>query len=393
MLARILWLALGSFAVGTETFVVAALLPSLASDLAVTVAAAGGIVTVFALGYAIGSPVLSVLAANVERKRLLIACLVVFALGNLAAAAAESLAGLMAARIVLAFSAGLYIPTANAVAAAVAGPHRQGRGIAIVVGGMTVAVALGVPLGAWLAAHATWRASFVLVAIASAIAALGLIVGLPRDLPRGTSTLRQRLEVARRPDILRGLAVTLAFSAGVFELFTFLAPLLTGPAGLDAEGVSAVLFLFGVGAAAGNLIGGNAADRFGALRTVRIGLSAMIALFVAMAIAARAPHPLAAPAIIALVGLWGVLGWMTYSAQMTHLVRLAPNLGSVTLSLNSSAFYVGVAGGSAVGGLLLSVGTIADLAWFAAAMQLVALAIAGWPRRAAVPTMLAQDAD
>jgi predicted MFS family arabinose efflux permease len=205
--------------------------------------------------------------------------------------------------------------------------------------------------------------------------------------------VRQRLEVARRPDILRGLAVTLAFSAGVFELFTFLAPLLTGPAGLDAEGVSAVLFLFGVGAAAGNLIGGNAADRFGALRTVRIGLSAMIALFVAMAIAARAPHPLAAPAIIALVGLWGVLGWMTYSAQMTHLVRLAPNLGSVTLSLNSSAFYVGVAGGSAVGGLLLSVGTIADLAWFAAAMQLVALAIAGWPRRAAVPTMLAQDAD
>jgi predicted MFS family arabinose efflux permease len=393
MLARIIWLALGSFAVGTETFVVAALLPSLASDLAVTVAAAGGIVTVFALGYAVGSPVLSVLAANVERKRLLIACLIVFALGNLAAATAQSLAGLMAARVVLAFAAGLYIPTANAVAAAVAGPQRQGRGIAIVVGGMTVAVALGVPLGAWLAAHATWRASFVLVAVASVIAALGLVIGLPRDLPRGTSTLQQRLDVARRPDILRGLAVTLAFSAGVFELFTFLAPLLSGPAGLDAQGISAVLFLFGIGAAAGNLIGGNAADRFGALRTVRIGLTGLIVLLVAVALAASTQHPLASPAIIALVALWGVLGWMTYSAQMTHLVRLAPALGSVSLSLNSSAFYVGVAGGSAVGGLLLSVGTIADLAWFAAAMQIVALAIAGWPRRAAVPSALAQQAD
>lgn len=393
MLARIIWLALGSFAVGTETFVVSALLPSLASDLAVTVAAAGGIVTVFALGYAIGSPVLSVLAANVERKRLLIACLIVFALGNLAAAAAQSLAGLMAARVVLAFAAGLYIPTANAVAAAVAGPQRQGRGIAIVVGGMTVAVALGVPLGAWLAAHATWRASFVLVAVAGAVAALGLVLGLPRDLPRGASTLRQRLDVARRPEILRGLAVTLAFSAGVFELFTFLAPLLSGPAHLDAEGISAVLFLFGVGAAAGNLIGGNAADRFGALRTVRIGLAAMTALFIATAFAASTRHPLASPAIVALVGLWGVLGWMTYSAQMTHLVRLEPTLGSVTLSLNSSAFYVGVAGGSAVGAFALSVGTIAHLAWFAAVMQLVALAIAGLPRRAIVPAAIAQEGD
>lgn len=393
MFARIVWLALGSFAVGTETFVVSALLPSLADDLGSTVAAAGAIVTVFALAYAIGSPVLSVMAANVERKRLLIASLVVFALGNLMAAGAQTLAQLILARVVLALAAGTYIPAANAVAAAVAGPQRQGRGIAIVVGGMTVAVALGVPIGAWLAAHTTWRAAFLLVAGAGAIAALGLLIGLPRDLPRGASTLRQRLEVARRPDVLRGLAVTMAFSAGVFELFTFLASLLTGPGRLDAEGVSAVLFLFGIGAAAGNLIGGHAADRFGALRTVRIGLSGMIALFVATALAAGSTSPMAPTAIIALVSLWGVLGWNTYSAQMTHLVRLAPQLGSVTLSLNSSAFYVGVAGGSALGAFALSTGSIADLAWIAAAGQLLALAIAALPNRIATPAAIAEQAD
>jgi predicted MFS family arabinose efflux permease len=393
MLARILWLALGSFAVGTETFVVSALLPSMADDLGVTVAAAGVIVTVFALAYAIGSPVLSVLSANVERKRLLLASLVIFTLGNLLAAGAHTLAQLVLARVVLALAAGTYIPAANAVAAAVAGPQRQGRGIAIVVGGMTVAVALGVPLGAWLSAHTTWRAAFLLVAVAGAIAAIGLLVGLPRDLPRGASTLRQRLEVARRPDVLRGLAVTMAFSAGVFELFTFLAPLLTGPARLDAQGVSAVLFLFGIGAAAGNLIGGQAADRFGALRTVRVGLVGMTVLFLATAVSAGSTSTAAPTAIIALVGLWGVLGWKTYSAQMTHLVRLAPQLGSVTLSLNSSAFYIGVAGGSALGAVVLSAGDIANLAWIAAAAQIVALAIAGWPRRVPAQAVAVQDAD
>lgn len=393
MFARIVWLALGSFAVGTETFVVSALLPSVAGDLHVSVAASGAVVTAFALAYAIGSPVLSVMAANVERKRLLVASLVIFALGNVMAAFAQSFTQLILARIVLALAAGTYIPAANAVAAAVAGPQRQGRGIAIVVGGMTVAVALGVPLGAWLSAHTTWRAAFVLVAVAGAIATLGLMIGLPRDLPRGTSTLRQRLDVARRPEVLRGLAVTLAFSAGVFELFTFLAPLLIGPGRLDAEGVSLVLFLFGIGAAAGNLIGGQAADRFGALRTVRAGLAGLAVLFVATALAATSPSPGAATAIIVLVSLWGVLGWNTHSAQMTHLVRLSPELGSVTLSLNASAFYIGVAGGSALGAFAFSAGKIADLAWIAAAAQLAALAIAAWPQRVRVPVAAAEQAD
>jgi predicted MFS family arabinose efflux permease len=394
MLARLAWLALGTFAVGTETFVVAALLPSIAADLGTAVAAAGGVVTVFALAYAVGSPVLSVLAANVDRKRLLVVCMVLFAVGNLLAAAAQSLGHLMLARILLALTAGLYVPTANAVAAAVAGPQRQGRGIAIVVGGLTVSVVVGVPLGAWLGAHASWQATFILVAAMSALAALGLAAGLPRDLPRGASTLQQRLELARRPDVLRGLAVTFAFSAGVFGLFTFLAPLLMGPAGLDAQGVSAVLFLFGVCSAAGNILGGYAADRFGALRTVRASLFALAIVLTAIALSADALPPAAARvAIVALVGLWGITGWSVHSAQMTHLVRLTPNLGSVALSLNASAFYLGVASGSALTAFALGFMTVADLGWIAAAAQLLALAIAGLPRRAPVAAIAAPQAD
>ena len=148
MPAPLIWLAVGAFAVGTETFVVAALLPSIAADFRVTVAAAGQIVTAFALAYAIGSPVLSVLTGGFDRKRLLIACLLLFSLANLLAAATHGLLELTLARIVLAVTAGLYVPTANAVATAIAGPERRGRAIAVVVGGLSVAVALGVPIGA-----------------------------------------------------------------------------------------------------------------------------------------------------------------------------------------------------------------------------------------------------
>ena len=383
MPAPLIWLAVGAFAVGTETFVVAALLPSIAADFRVTVAAAGQIVTAFALAYAIGSPVLSVLTGGFDRKRLLIACLLLFSLANLLAAATHGLLELTLARIVLAVTAGLYVPTANAVATAIAGPGRQGRAIAVVVGGLSVAVALGVPIGAWLAAHASWPATFLLVAAISAAAAAGLMIGLPRELPRGVTTLAQRLNVARRPEILHGLAVTLAFSTGVFSIFTFLAPLLIDAAGLDAQGVSATLFLFGVAAAGGNALGGYAADRFGAVPTVRVGLVMLALVFGLLAVGAKAFAPPAATiAIIAAIGLWGIVGWGVYSAQMANLAGLAPGVAMVTLSLNSSTFYLGVAAGSVLGAFTLSIGTVGDLGWVASLGQVVALATLELPRRA-----------
>src|SRR5262245_5603710 len=141
MLLRLAWLAVGAFAVGTETFVIAALLPAIATDLHVSVAAAGQVVTMFALAYGVGAPVLSVLAGDVDRKWLLVGCLVAFALANLLAAAAQSLGSLTRARALLALTAGLYVPTANAVATALVKPEQRGRAIAVVVGGLTVAVA------------------------------------------------------------------------------------------------------------------------------------------------------------------------------------------------------------------------------------------------------------
>jgi predicted MFS family arabinose efflux permease len=380
MFGRLIWLALGALAVGTETFVIAALLPSIASDLRVSLAAAGQAVTVFALAYAIGAPMLSIAAGDVDRRKLLAGCLAVFSIANLMAAGAQNLPHLVLARILLALTAGLYVPTANAVASAMVPSHMRGRAIAVVVGGMTVAVAFGVPLGAWIGAYVSWRMTFVMVAAIGAIAVAGLWFGLPRNLPRGATSLSQRLAVARRPEILHGLAVTLAFATGVFTVFTFLAPLLNRSAGFDAHQVSATLFLFGVAAAAGNALGGAAADRFGPLPTVRAGVAAIAVIFATLSFATTTLSTgYAAVVIVTTIGLWGIVGWGLYSAQMANLVRLAPDVAMVTLSLNSSTFYLGVAVGSMLGSLAISSIGVAALGWIAALAQFVALGVLHWP--------------
>ena len=180
---NIFWLALAAFSIGTEAFVIAGLLPVIAADVHISLAATGQLVTVYALTYAIGSPILAVLFNDFDRKVTLTLALVAFIVGNLIAATADGFATLMLSRMLMALGAGLCMPTANAVAVAMATPERRGRAIALVTSGLTVATVLGVPIGTLVGSHFGWRAAFVLVAILGAIALAGLQFGLPRGLP------------------------------------------------------------------------------------------------------------------------------------------------------------------------------------------------------------------
>jgi len=178
----IYWMALGTFAIGTEGFMIAPLLPSLAGDLSVSTATAGQLVTIFALTYALSSPVLTALTGSINRRRLLVLSMIGFALANAVAWAAKDYWSLMAARVLLALAAGLYVPSANALAGALVGPERRGAALAIVSGGTTIAVALGVPLGAIVGARFGWRMMFAGVGILALIATVGLMSGLARDV-------------------------------------------------------------------------------------------------------------------------------------------------------------------------------------------------------------------
>ena len=234
-MARLYWLALGTFAIGTEGFMIAPLLPDLARDLSVSLASAGQLVTVFALTYALSSPVLTALTGDFDRRRLLIASMLAFAAANFVALSAHSYSGLLAARILLAVAAGLYVPNANALANALVEASHRGTALSIVTGGTSVAVALGVPLGALVGDHFGWRVNFAAVGVLALIATAGLLSGLPRNIAERlpVASLRERLDVARQPAVLLALLSTMLWATGAFTVYTYLASFLARAAGID----------------------------------------------------------------------------------------------------------------------------------------------------------------
>src|SRR5258708_746808 len=201
--AALYWLALGTFAIGTEGFMIAAILPNIAADLVISVALAGSLISIFALAYALSSPILTALTGRVDRRKLLLAAMTIFSLANVVAESTHTFWGLAAARALLACAAGMYTPNPNALASALVPPQPRGRAIAIVNAGLTVAIAIGVPLGAVVGNRLRWRMTFVGVAVMSAAAVVGLLAGLPARAGAGTGTAplpaRVRLVAQPRP--------------------------------------------------------------------------------------------------------------------------------------------------------------------------------------------------
>ena len=359
----ILWLAIAAFAIGTEAFVIAGLLPVIAADLQISLAATGQLVTAYAVTYAIGSPILAVAFNNLDRRTVLALALVCFIVGNMLAVVAGTFAVLLASRMLMALGAGLCMPTALAVAVAISTPERRGRAIALVISGLTIATVLGVPLGTWIGNQYGWRATFILVAALGGIALAGLLFGLPRGLPRTTATLSQRLAVARHGAVLHALAVTVLWGMGSFSVFTYLAVPLHG-LGLSPTEISLALLIFGIAAAIGNMLGGTLADRIGAVQTATLGLVTMLFALTLQSVALKfLPPELARPVFLCLIFVWGIGGWTFYPGQVASLVHIEPHASMIALSLNASAMYLGFAIGGALGGIVLTALSPDDLGW------------------------------
>jgi predicted MFS family arabinose efflux permease len=371
----IFWLALTAFVIGTESFVIAGLLPVIASDVHISLAATGQLVTVYALTYAIGSPILAVLFSDFDRKATLTLALGCFIVGNLIAASAGSFTTLMLSRMLMALGSGLCMPTANAVAVAMATPERRGRAIALVTSGLTIATVLGVPMGTLVGAQFGWRSTFIMVAILGAIALAGLQFGLPRGLPRTTATLAQRVAIARHGGVLQALATTVLWAAGTVGAFTYLSVPLQA-LGFTPSGVSGALLLFGVAAAIGNLGGGALVDRIGPKLTGRVALAVIALALTLQSVTLKfAPPESATTIFLVLIFFWSVFGWMFYPVQITNLLHLAPDAPTIVLSLNASAMYLGFALGGAVGGLVVASLPAYDLDWIFGLSLLAALAL------------------
>ncbi|MDK1373889.1 MULTISPECIES: MFS transporter [unclassified Sinorhizobium] len=373
---RLIWLAVGSFTMSTVGFVFSSLLPSIAADTHTTIPHAGHLITVFSLSYAIGAPLLSALAGAADRRRLLVVAMLAFVAGNGIAATSVTFTTLLLAQIVMGMASGLFAATAQATAVSLAGSEHRALAISIVVGGTTFAVALGAPLGALIAAFWGWRGTFGAVALLGLACATVLWLRLPRGLSGTKLTLSERFNAVGLPGVASSLMVTYLYLAGGFMIISYLAPLAIDGAGLSKMALPGLLLAFGVGAVIGNLSSGYLADRVGATRMVVLSL--MSALIVSLVIAFGLhllPRNLAGLLLIGIMVPWGIIGWAFPPAQASRIVGFAPEVAHLTLSLNASAIYLGIASGTAIGGRVLENTAAANLGFFAALFPVAALAV------------------
>jgi predicted MFS family arabinose efflux permease len=370
-------MALGTFAVGTEGFMIAPLLPDIAADMSIEVHHAGYLVVVFALAYAISSPILTTLTARLNRRQLLIVCMAAFSVANLLAWSAWSYGALMAARILLAFIAGLYVPNANALASVIVPVAHRGRALAVINGGTTMALVLGVPLGQMIGYRFGWRLTFASVAVLAFLATVGLLLGLSSGIGSALPTVawRDRLLVVRQPAVLRGLLVTALWATGAYVLYTYLAVYLKAATDIGDAHLGLVFLLWGVFAAIGVFCGGSLNDRFGARRVIIPALILLaLSFFGLSAIGWLIPQGRAVLPVLLCIAVWGLSAWAFFPAQQARLIEIGGlQSAPIVLSLNASFMFFGFSLGAAVGSATLSFATSADLGWVGAAFEFAAL--------------------
>jgi DHA1 family inner membrane transport protein len=385
-----LWaLALSAFAIGTTEFVIVGLIPTIAASLQVSVPSAGLLVSLYALGVAIGAPLLTAMTGRVPRKQLLLGLMVLFTIGNLVAWMAPDYTALMAARVLTGLAHGVFFSIGSTIATSLVPKEKAASAIALMFTGLTVALVTGVPLGTFIGQHFGWQATFLAVSLLGVIAVIGSAILVPSDIAGSKpAPLLMQLAVLKKPRLLLVYAITTLGYGGSFIAFTYLAPILQQVSGFAASTVSLVMLVYGVSVAAGNIWGGKLADRLGPVRALQI-VFALLAL-VLLVLAFTAPSK---PLVLMTVLAWGAVAFGNVPGLQVYVVRRAerdaPQAVDVASGLNIAAFNVGIALGAWGGGLIVAHLGLMATPWIGALVVVGALlltTLAGWlDRRDGVP--------
>jgi MFS transporter, DHA1 family, inner membrane transport protein len=368
-------LFLATFAIGTTEFAVVGLLPEIGQSLGVSISQTGLLVSGYALVVAIGGPAIIAITMSQPRKRTLLQLCAIFVVGHALAALAPDYGFLMGARVLAAISHASFLGIAAIVAAASVPPARSARAVSLVWLGFSAASLIGVP-GATVIGHALgWRAAFWMLAAVGVGAGVAVQLWMP-SAPRGeAASLGQEIVSLRRPQVLLAMAMSLLVCASTFAVFTYVAPLLLGVTRISADALPVMLLLFGVGGAAGMLIGGRLGD-WKPLESVAMLSIAYVLFYLVLMAVVENPWLVGAAMI-----LWGFLFLAPCVPLQTRVVRKAidgPNLAS---TLNQSAFNVGNALGPTLGAAALSLGfNYRGLPWIGAAFALLCAAVAVFSR-------------
>jgi DHA1 family inner membrane transport protein len=346
----LLALAISAFGIGTTEFVMMGLLPDVANDLHTSIPTAGYLVSAYALGVVIGAPLLAAVMTRLPRKTVLISLMGLFTVGNVLSALAPGFGWLLAGRVLSGLPHGAFFGVGAVVAAGMVDPARRARAVSLMIAGLTIANIVGVPAATLLGQHLGWRATFLAVGAIGLAAMAGIALLVPRLPAAPGAGLRHELSAFRSGQVWLALGTTVFGFAAVFAVYSYITPLLTDVAGFGDSSVTVVLALFGVGATAGNLLGGRLADR--ALRPALLG--ALTALAVVLALFTVTAHARWSAALT--VVLLGVAAFATSSPLMMMIMEKAHQAPSLASAANQAAFNLANAGGAWIGGLVIARG-------------------------------------
>lgn len=353
-------LALGNLVVGSSAFVTSGLVALIAEGLGTSITAAGLAMTFYALATAVFAPVLVVATGRWPRKRALLVSLALFTVGNAICALSMSIGQLYAGRFLMGVGS-MFTPVGAGLALALVAPERRGKALSTVFLGMSLSYVIGVPLGAWMGLNHGWQSALWVMTGASAVMLVLAAWRLPAHVQAPGASFVGLGAVLKRFDVLSILVTTLLYFTAIFTVFSYIGPVLQALVPGTAARLSGTLMIFGFAGVAGTVLGGLAADRFGARPTMQVLLGLLAAMMLALPLTAGHYG-----VMMVVMVVWGCSGFGLMAPQQSRLAHLAPAQAPLLLSLNSSMLYFGTALGAAVGGPMSGQVGFAHLPWVAA---------------------------
>lgn len=350
---RIFILAVGTFIIGTDDFVIAGILPTLSENFNISDEKTGQLITAFSIAYAIGAPVLGTLFSNVNRKKLLIIAILLFSLFNLLAIFSPTYEFLLTIRVLTALAAALFTPVAMGTVSNIVPKSERGKALSYITAGLTVGIVLGVPLGTFIGNTLGWRFTFILIASIGFITSIGIVWTMPSIMKIHSEPLITRIKIMDKK-ITLAMLVTIISGTGSFMLYTYISPILLNITHLDKTFMSYFLFIIGVGSVLGNLIGGYLTDKIGDKKTIAISLTTLaLTLLTFSALFYMEAGWITVTLATLAVFFWGLAGWAFNPSFNTLLISFNPKQASIIMSLSTSSMYIGITLAASIGGIVI----------------------------------------
>jgi len=365
-------LTLISFVVGTSQFVIVGTLDKVAASVDVSVATAGQLITVFALGNAIGTPLVMVATSKMDQRKQLLLALTIILLGIIGVIALPGFGLLMASRVLLGIGTGVFVVTAYGIAAKLAAPGRQGGAMANVAMGYSSSLVFGVPLGRMIASSYDWKVIFWGIGLFSLLAIFAVARTIPVMKSEAAVSLSKRLALLKNPRVALTLGVTFFVFISYSMLNTYITPFLTAVMPTMKEKLSMILLAMGIASLIGSKVGGLLADRIGIVRTLVGSMAVHIISLVLLSTVSGFGWVMVT---LPLLMIWEIAAWTFGPTQNFNLISLTPEASSIVLSLNSSFVQLGFAAGAGIGGIVAGRSSILEISWVGATSVVIALLI------------------